>query len=189
MPTAATSPPPSSAPEPPSHSPPPAPQIYTYHHICLTHILTTPYALPSLPTRAAPSLDNARILPLPSLDSPTLDRDSPSLAPPRSPSPSLLPNESKSEQQQEQNLPSLLHNLRPARKALVIQREDGWERRRVWRCGRCGVGVGYEIEGTDGGDGGAGDKREGAERLRVMYLLEGGLVETGEMMAGEGKGR
>ena len=182
MPTAATSPlvtPPSSTAEPPSYCPPPPSQIYTYHHICLTHILTTPYALPSLPTRAAPGLDNARILPLPSLDSPSPDRDSPSLAP--LPSPSILPDESKSEQQREKYLPSLLHNLRPARKALVIQREDGWERRRVWRCARCGVGVGYEIEGTDGG---RSDKQESAERLRVIYLLEEGLVETGEMMAG-----
>lgn len=185
MPTAATSPPPSPAPEPPSHSTPPGPQIYTYHHICLAHILTTPYALASLPTRAPPSLDSARILPLPSLDSPSPGRDSPSLAPRPSPSPSLPPNSSKTEHQQDKYLPSLLHNLRPARKALVIQRDDGWERRRVWRCARCGVGVGYEIEGTDGGEGGAGDE----ERLRVMYLLEGGLVETGEMMAGEGKGR
>lgn len=152
----------------PAPSPPPAPpQIHTYHHICLTHILTTPYALRSLPTRAAPALDNARILPLPSLDSP-------SLAPP----PSSSPSSDQPEQLQEKYLHSLLHNLRPARKALVIQREDGWERRRLWRCARCGVGVGYEIEGVDG----AGEDTR-AERLRVMYLLEEGLLETEQMMA------
>lgn len=39
----------------------------------------------------------------------------------------------------------------------------------MWRCGRCGVGVGYEIEGMEGAEG------------RVIYLLEGGLVETAEM--------
>ncbi len=76
-------------------------------------------------------------------------------------------------------LPSLLTgNLRPARKVLVVRREDGFEKRRVYRCGRCGVGVGYEVLREDGGERGGG---------RVMYLMEGGLVETGEM-GGEGGG-
>lgn len=64
------------------------------------------------------------------------------------------------------------------------------------------MGVGYEIEGTDAvdGDGRGKDKRGGegkgererereretGEKLRVMYLLEEGLVETGEMMAAGG---
>lgn len=61
--------------------------------------------------------------------------------------------------------------MRPPRKVLVVRREDGFEKRRVYRCGRCGVGVGYEIVREGGGEG-AG---------RVIYLLEGGLVETGEM--------
>ena len=80
-------------------------------------------------------------------------------------------------------MPSLIHRLRPARKAVVVQREDGWERRRVWRCGRCAVGVGYELEGVEDG---TGVEKEGSEnkRLKVMYLLEEGLVETGRMMAG-----
>ena len=82
----------------------------------------------------------------------------------------------------EQYLPSLIHSLRPARKAVVVQREDGWERRRVWRCGRCGVGMGYELEGVEDG---AGTEQEGGsrKRLKVMYLLEEGFVETGKMMA------
>lgn len=71
-------------------------------------------------------------------------------------------------------LPSLLiQNLKPARKAIVLRREDGFEKRRVYRCARCGVGVGYEVLGDMGGEG------EG----RVIFLLEGGLVETGEMGA------
>lgn len=76
-------------------------------------------------------------------------------------------------------MPSLVQPaLRPQRKAVVVQRADGWERRRVWRCGRCGVGVGYEIEeGEDGRN-----WKEG----KVMYLLEGALVETGEMEMGGG---
>lgn len=55
----------------------------------------------------------------------------------------------------------------------MVRREDGWERRRVWRCGRCGLGIGYEVE-EEGGLEGKGKK------LRVMFLLEGGLVETGD---------
>lgn len=53
-----------------------------------------------------------------------------------------------------------------------MRREDGFEKRRLYRCGRCGVGVGYEVVRE-----GEGEGREG----RVMYLMEGGLVETGEM--------
>lgn len=68
-------------------------------------------------------------------------------------------------------LPSLLlPALRPARKITVLQREDGWERRRVWHCGRCGIGVGYEVES---------EPREG---MRIMFLLEGGLLRTEEML-------
>lgn len=56
----------------------------------------------------------------------------------------------------------------------MVQREDGFERRRVWRCGRCGVVVGYEVE-----------REKGVKEVgRVVFLLEGGLVETGEMLGG-----
>ena len=78
-------------------------------------------------------------------------------------------------------LPSLLTpSLRPGRKVLVVRREDGFEKRRLYRCGRCGVGVGYEIVREGGGEGG------GKEGGRVIYLMEGGLVETGEMGRGDG---
>lgn len=60
----------------------------------------------------------------------------------------------------------------------MVQREDGFERRRVWRCGRCGVIVGYELEREKGGK----------EVARVVFLLEGALVETEEMVRGVGGG-
>lgn len=85
-------------------------------------------------------------------------------------------------------LPSLLSpNLRPARKLVIVRREDGFEKRRVWRCGRCGVGVGYEVlrEGRERGIDGVGVNKGEKDEGRVMYLLEGGLVETGEMGRGE----
>ena len=61
----------------------------------------------------------------------------------------------------------------------MVRREDGFEKRRVYRCGRCGVGVGYEVLREEGGEGGGGE-------WRVMYFMEGGLVETGEMGDEEG---
>lgn len=59
----------------------------------------------------------------------------------------------------------------------MVQREDGWEKRRIWRCGRCGLGVGYEVVREEERVGGVekGDK----EVQKVLFLLEGGLVETG----------
>ena len=72
-------------------------------------------------------------------------------------------------------LPSLPSpNMKATRKPIAVQREDGWEKRRMWKCGRCGIGVGYETLGDDsrktlGGTGNA-DK--------VLFLLDQGLVET-----------
>lgn len=67
-------------------------------------------------------------------------------------------------------------------KTTIVRREDGFEKRLLWRCGRCRVVVGYELVGqeldrmnTDGG-------YEG----RVMYVLPGGMMST-DVMAGEGK--
>ena len=44
----------------------------------------------------------------------------------------------------------------------------------MWRCGRCALIWAYEVEGAEGVD----DK---GTRLRVLYVLEGGLVETGKL--------
>jgi len=141
------------------------PQINTYHCLCSTLLLATPYPLSALPHRAPPSLDRAYILPLP-----PLSRPSPQKAEDDA-------NESSTNVKSEPGidagviLPSLLtQNMRPARKVVVVRREDGFEKRRVHRCGRCGVGVGYEILG-----------QEGELKERVIYLLEGGLVTTGQM--------
>lgn len=89
-------------------------------------------------------------------------------------------------------LPSLLlPALRPTRKITLVQRDDGYERRRVWRCGRCGLGIGYEVENADSAkvkDGG----EEEEERMRVMFVLEDSLMRTESMLgpiaqAGDGK--
>ena len=62
------------------------------------------------------------------------------------------------------------------RKPLIVRREDGFEKRWVWRCGRCRLGVGYSL-----GDGGVG---EAGEKGKVVYLLPGGLVGTRDMREG-----
>lgn len=146
-------------------SPPPAtgPALYTYHCLCSTLLLTTPYTLSSLPVRASASGDKTRILPLPplSIENPSLSHE--------------FRDTGREGYATEASLPSLLSNTRPARKAIVVQREDGWEKRRVWRCGRCALGWGYEIEIAEGEE--AKEKSQ-----RVVYLLDGGLVETAAMI-------
>lgn len=223
----------------PTRSSSPSSLLHTYHCLCATLLLCTPYSIPHLPTRAAPSRDKARILPLPpiqpSSSSSQKRRSSPPFLPPpplplsAGPSASSFAdakgkskeisaatevaaavvaaeeeedenenendNENDNEEEggdeeddhpggdderehENQYLPSLiLPSLRPARKLIIVRREDGWERRRVWRCARCGLGIGYEVEEEGGGVlGGEGKDK----KLRVMFLLEGGLVETGD---------
>lgn len=60
-----------------------------------------------------------------------------------------------------------------------MQRDDGWEKRRMWRCWRCGLGIGYEIlADEDPGAGGRTDAEGNAGK--VLFLLDGGLLETGD---------
>ena len=121
-----------------------------------------------------------------------LDVDGPNLAAPsavgasaeRTPTPPTHPNPP---------FPSLLSpSFRPMRKALIIQREDGYEKRRIWRCGRCALVIGYELlseriddgDRGDGGDASIATEGEGAgykESERVIFLLEDGLVETQQL--------
>lgn len=69
-------------------------------------------------------------------------------------------------------------------KPTIIRREDGFERRLVFRCSRCAVPVGYEIVGAE---------HEGREGYvgRIIYLLLAGIVSTEVMARGgvDGGGR
>lgn len=166
-------------------------KIHTYHCLCSTFLLATPYTLTSLPRRALPSLDRAHILPLPAL--------SRSIQPAPAPAPftgengnegDLISVDKGGEEVQdgttksnEAHFPSLLApSLRPARKLIIVRREDGFERRRVYRCGRCGLTIGYEMETETAPTGAVGKGVEG----KVIYLLEGGLVATEDMGKEEG---
>lgn len=79
------------------------------------------------------------------------------------------------------------------KRPVMVRREDGFEKRVLWRCGRCRLVVGYLLDEVhyhttsttrEEGDGGVG----GEGRIKVVYLLPGGLVSTEEMRAGKGVG-
>ena len=78
----------------------------------------------------------------------------------------------------------LLALLRRDRAPKVVAREDGFEKRVIWRCGRCKVIVAYMLdesqykgvkgkEPAKGADGGS------------LYVLPGALTESGKL--GEGQ--
>ena len=75
------------------------------------------------------------------------------------------------------------------KKVTIVRKEDGFEKRICWRCERCGVIVGYELQtqtqggeamDLDGGEKGKG-KEEGYQG-KVVYLLPGGVQSTDVMM-------
>jgi hypothetical protein len=116
----------------------PSPPIQTYHCICTSLLLTTTHTLSSLPRRkpldsSSSISDAAIILPLPS-------------------SPPVLDLNKDTSQEKEAAYPTqgytILLNLHPDRKASIIRREDGFEKRLLYRCGRCRLVIGYEIVPT-----------------------------------------
>ncbi|KAI9821199.1 MAG: hypothetical protein M1827_003933 [Pycnora praestabilis] len=91
---------------------------------------------------------------------------------------------------------SLLLSTTLDRRPLILRREDGFEKRYLWRCGRCRLVVGYQLDGVhfstttveeergrredaDEDDGGGG------ARGKVVYVLPGGLMSTEEMKRGK----
>jgi hypothetical protein len=92
---------------------------------------------------------------------------------------------------------SMLLGMAPDKRVTIVRREDGFEKRVLWRCERCRVGVGYELqtqgeeamEGLVEGDGreGKGKGREEEYEGKVMYLLPGGIMSTDVMMGRAGK--
>lgn len=71
-----------------------------------------------------------------------------------------------------------------------MRREDGFEKRVLYRCSRCRLVVGYELQTQIQSQGDAMDLDKGKGREgydgKVVYLLPAGIVSTGVMM-GEGK--
>lgn len=63
---------------------------------------------------------------------------------------------------------------------VVLKLEDGFEKRYAVKCGRCDLQIGYLLDHASFGDGCGNGRKED-----VVYLLPGGLVETGEMREGK----
>jgi hypothetical protein len=71
----------------------------------------------------------------------------------------------------------------------VVRREDGFEKRYLWRCGRCRLVVGYQVDevhfrGREAEGGGVRGGGASGRRAEVLYLLPGGLLSTEEMKVG-----
>jgi hypothetical protein len=143
--------------------------VHTYHCTSCSHLLlATTHLISSLPTRRAPGLDHATIVPLP--------------APPKSVNPSSTEEaDSDDEDRDEQSGYTLLLTLTRDRAAKVIAREDGFEKRVLWRCGRCKLVVGYMLDEAQyvGKEKGKGERRRAEERF--LYLLPGAVTESGEL--------
>jgi hypothetical protein len=134
---------------------PPSTNIHTYHCLCSTLILTTTYDLKTLPYRETPVQDGALIL------APPVDI--------------TRSNAIESDITQPSN--SILLNVAPERKPIIIRREDGFEKRTLFRCTRCKLVIGYSLDEAHWGN------AEG--KSRPVYLLPGGLVSTADMVQGK----
>jgi hypothetical protein len=141
------------------------PEVHTYHCACTSLLLATTTARPAHPRRAT-SLDRATILPLHS------DAHPPSATIPHTTPLSMTPD----------------------RRVTTIRREDGFEKRILWRCGRCRVVVGYELDpshfetATAGEGGEAGEGSSAAHEAgvaRVLYILPGWVQSTEHMASGK----
>ncbi|KAE8422037.1 hypothetical protein BDV36DRAFT_291849 [Aspergillus pseudocaelatus] len=146
--------------------------VHTHHcRFCNHLLLATTRDISSLPRRKDPAQDKAIILPLPT-SSTAEDSD---------------PN-------QQEHYTILLSTTVPDRKATLVRREDGFEKRLFLRCGRCRVVVGYFLDGVlfpmtsvaASASRDDGEAEEGERKEKVVYLLPGALVETG-FMGDEGR--
>ncbi|TGO56136.1 hypothetical protein BOTNAR_0229g00020 [Botryotinia narcissicola] len=81
-----------------------------------------------------------------------------------------------------------LLSLTKPNKQVIIRKEDGFEKRGVWKCGRCAVAVGYEVwaEGNGSGKGKEVEgEGEGEFEGKILYLLRGSLMSTAVMRSGK----
>jgi hypothetical protein len=192
------------------------PNIQTYHCICTSLLLASTHVLSTLPRRAAPSLDGAYLLPVPA--------QPPNFSTSSSPGPEAEAQDGEEAEDQDQeamegvrqekeekkDMPTegytMLLGMQKDSKVTIIRREDGFEKRSLWRCGRCNLVVGYEITGSEslasvsatGADSEKGKGEEGFEG-KVVYILPNGILGTqamasgkkigeGDVEIGEGKG-
>ncbi|KAE9363180.1 hypothetical protein N431DRAFT_449982 [Stipitochalara longipes BDJ] len=154
------------------------PKIQTYHCLCTSLLLATTHTLSSLPRRSttnSPSSSSDLILPLPS-------------------SPPILSPSSQDADLREEGY-SMLLGVVQDKKTTIVRREDGFEKRLCWRCERCGVVFGYELQGQgvgrEEGEAMEGEKGKGREdgvgyKGKVVYLVPGAMQSTDVMMGRTG---
>ena len=140
--------------------------VHTYHCLCTNLLIATTTPLPSLPTRKH-SLDRAHIMPLP-------------------PPPSNLPTKGARNSSPPINTDhyGLMLSTTQDRQAEMIHSDDGFEKRYLQRCGRCGLVVGYQLDWQQF-EGEATAENKTGKREDVVYLLPGGFVTTSEMIMGK----
>ncbi|KIX02166.1 uncharacterized protein Z518_08105 [Rhinocladiella mackenziei CBS 650.93] len=129
-------------------------RIKTYHCLCTTLILSTPQELEVLPRRIEPVQDGAVIL-------------APPIEVTRSDEVSAEGIGSAS---------SVLLNVVPDRRSVIIRRDDGFEKRSLLRCGRCKSVIGYHLDEAH--------FENSEDHPRPVYLLPGGLISTSDMAKG-----
>ena len=149
---------------------------HTYHCICSTLLLCTPYELSELPRRVDPALDRALILPM---GSPNPSKENYSL-PLTNGNP--LDGASADSPDQDDFDRSILVATKLGPKPLVVTRSDGFEKRWIRKCARCQTVVGYELRSQADGE------FHGRQLGKVVYLLEGALRPTGKIQEGDGVG-
>lgn len=153
-------------------------EIRTQHCAFCNHLLLgTTRDISTLPRRGGEGLDKALILPLEAQTD--LEED-----------PQNVEQTSETNSSSKSNHATLLLSTTiPDRRATLIRREDGIEKRILLRCGRCRVVVGYYLDrvhwgaagtGRDTKEGGDGDEMRDQEEARppAVYLLPGALLET-----------
>lgn len=201
---------PETQPQPETHS-----KIKTHHcRFCNHLLLATTRDLASLPRRSEPGRDGAVILPLPSRDDDEeVDDDDDDDE--DDGDDDEIDEENRGQEQDDNGMTErtqtqtqtrattrtrtrtrttaknageysiLLSTALPDRRAMLVRREDGFEKRTMLRCGRCRVVVGYFLDGvhfsgTGTGTGTGPEPGPGAS-TEVVYLLPGALMETGIM--------
>jgi hypothetical protein len=138
-----------------------SPEIQTYHCHCTTLVFSTTHKLSQLPRRASPSVDKAIILPLNS--PPALTQD-------------VEEDGDEMDTDRPKDLPELgytiLLSLSPDRRHTIIRREDGFEKRILYRCERCLLVVGYTLDDSHFSE------KNSTGRTKVLYVLPGGVMST-----------
>ena len=188
------------------------PTIKTYHCLCTSLLLSSTHTLSNLPRRSSPPADSDSATPHPASDAAIiLPLPSTPPLPPSSPVEGEAEDGSRNGtgngNEEGGNLPSegytVLLGLLPDRKTTLIRRSDGFEKRILYRCSRCNLVVGYELQSasslptssaTDTNmdmdiDSGKGKSKQGEGDAgvydgKILYILPGGVMSTEVLASG-----